>query len=440
MNLKNKAYLVSISLHIFLFAFCWTILSEMGNKILFVGPILVISLGCFHWLIGKAMQPLEYITTFSTLLKEREFTIRFNRLNQPELNKLIVQFNLMLTRLHKERLKVGERRDVFQQLMSESPVGVLLLDFSNNITDLNQAAERLLKISKKQVLNKNMQELSVGNIAYLQSIDAGTSELITGGDGERLKIGHFCIHDRGFQRSFFTISEMTGDVIQAQKSAYEKLIRSMSHEVNNTIATTNSLLESCLSFQEQLNGDDRDDFRQAINIVINRSQRLNEFMQAYADVVKLPLPKVLEFDFSQLVKNLSILFFAECNNRKIEFDLNIDDNVPIVADAHLIEQALVNVIKNAIEAIDNEGVIEITLRNNKEVALLSIKDSGCGLSNDTKENLFTPFFTTKESGQGVGLMLVQEIINLHDFEFSIKNNTNGIGVIFEMQTSPSSFQ
>lgn len=446
MSLKNKLLLVSVLLHVFFFSFAFVFREVIGYWFFLIELVLIISLSIFIWLIRKALQPLEYIDIFSTLLKEEEFTSRFSYLNQSDLDKLISQFNILLERLHKERLVAGERHHVFEKLMDESPIGVLLLDTNHQISEYNPSAIRLLQnIDQSKLTDKNFKlEIQSINKNYsLQNIAINQHQLISRGDGKRLKIGHYQFRDRGFYRSFYLIEEFTNSLIKSQKESYENLIKTMSHEVNNTIAITNSLLESSLSFKEQLSQESAVDFEKALRIVIARCYSLNQFMQGYSEIVKLQKPVKMQFNLTQLVENLSNLFYSEMSKNKIHLKMDLEKDLHINADPHLVEQALINILKNAIEAIedrqqnDNRNEIEIKLKFKFELKTiqLDIIDSGCGISSEVKQQLFTPFFTTKATGQGIGLMLIDEILTSHDFQYQLNNNQSQLGACFRVSFS-----
>ncbi|PHS16877.1 MAG: hypothetical protein COA86_11500 [Kangiella sp.] len=446
MSLKNKLLLVSVLLHVFFFSFAFVFREVIGYWFFLIELVLIISLSIFIWLIRKALQPLEYIDIFSTLLKEEEFTSRFSYLNQSDLDKLISQFNILLERLHKERLVAGERHHVFEKLMDESPIGVLLLDTNHQISEYNPSAIRLLQnIDQSKLTDKNFKlEIQSINKNYsLQNIAINQHQLISRGDGKRLKIGHYQFRDRGFYRSFYLIEEFTNSLIKSQKESYENLIKTMSHEVNNTIAITNSLLESSLSFKEQLSQESAVDFEKALRIVIARCYSLNQFMQGYSEIVKLQKPVKMQFNLTQLVENLSNLFYSEMSKNKIHLKMDLEKDLHINADPHLVEQALINILKNAIEAIedrqqnDNRNEIEVKLKFKFELKTiqLDIIDSGCGISSEVKQQLFTPFFTTKATGQGIGLMLIDEILTSHDFQYQLNNNQSQLGACFRVSFS-----
>ncbi len=433
MRLKTKLVTLSIIVHAFLFTVAALFHEELGYWLLAVECVLVLSLVIFIHLIKKGLQPLEYLDTFSSLLKEQEFTARFSTLNQSELDQLIEQFNRMLQQLHAERLAIGEQRGVFEKLMAESPIGVLLFDFEQRLSDINPAAEHLLEIQKHELLGKNLNQIDAPAMKYLKDIEVNSHQLVTTQKGGKIKIGHYDIYDRGFSRSFYMIYEMTSDIVQSQKAAYEKLIRLMSHEVNNTIASTNSLLESSLNFKDQLDADSQVDFEHAINIVINRCASLNEFMRGYAEIVKLAKPYKANLDITQLLQNLITLMHADCQQRQCEIVQYADEPHIIKADAKLLEQALINIFKNALEAIGSNGQVEVRLSSTESSLVLSISDTGSGISEEAASQIFTPFYTSKESGQGLGLMLVREILDLHGFSFELSNNKSGPGATFSIQ-------
>lgn len=432
MTLKKKFFVANFLLHSVLFALTFIFYFELGKLLILVEFILVISIISFTKMINKALQPLEYIEIFSSILKEKEFTARFSYLAQKDLDQLIEQFNLMLKRLHQERLEIGEQKGVFQKLMTESPIGVVLFDYEDRISDVNPAAEKLLGITKQDVVEKNLNQINRSMTNHLKEIAIDSHQLVVAEQGRRLKIGHYAIRDRGFERSFFMLFEMTSEIIESQKLAYEKLIRLMSHEVNNTIAITNSLLESCLTFKSQLDSGTQEDFEKAVSIVINRCGSLNEFMQGYADIVKLSKPIRASFNLTKLVKDLTFLFHAECQKRDITIKFEQQNDLYINADASLIEQALMNVLKNSVEAIKDTGEICIELFKINDSIQLEVSDSGCGINDEVEQQLFTPFFTSKDSGQGLGLMLVREILKLHNFEFSLQNRIDCQGAIFRL--------
>jgi signal transduction histidine kinase len=149
-------------------------------------------------------------------------------------------------------------------------------------------------------------------------------------------------------------------------------------------------------------------------------------MKSYADIIRLPDPTLRDCNVLDLVQNCVELFRRESEEKRIAWQWKIQEEIPpILLDKSQIEQVLVNVIKNAIEAIGTDGTITIRTGNGEKKYFLLIEDTGSGISEEARKNLFTPFFSTKDYGQGIGLTLVQEILNRHNFGFSLEGKPGG---------------
>jgi signal transduction histidine kinase len=169
-------------------------------------------------------------------------------------------------------------------------------------------------------------------------------------------------------------------------------------------------------------GEDRQDFETALNVVLDRTDRLNVFMRNFADVFRLPPLNPQPCDARSLIEDVAFLFKAECAKRRIEIVWDEQTNLePVLLDRGQMEQVFVNVLKNAIEAINDSGAVTIRLGKQAGRSYVVIEDTGCGIAPAARANLFTPFFSTKDNGQGIGLTLVQEILDHHGFEFSLES-------------------
>ncbi len=257
------------------------------------------------------------------------------------------------------------------------------------------------------------------------ALERAASAVVTLTGGRRAKASRGSFMDRGFSRTFLLVEELTEELRHAEKAAYEKLIRMLSHEVNNSVAASNSLLTSCLAFAEQLPGESRTDLEGALQVVMNRTAQLGAFMKAFADVVRLPEPRVAPGDLHDLLGHLHRLMTAEAERRGIGIGLELAPVPDVRFDRTLMEQALVNIIKNAIEAADRGGRVVLRTGLADRRVYLQVEDSGPGLAPEVRAHLFTPFFSTKESGQGIGLTLVQEVLTRHGFAFTLDSAEQG---------------
>jgi nitrogen fixation/metabolism regulation signal transduction histidine kinase len=350
--------------------------------------------------------PIQLIETGAELIAERDFTSRFVPVGQPEMDVLIDVYNRMIDRLREERLAVEEQGRLLQQIVEASPAAIVICDFDGKVERINPAAERLLGSSLPDSIT---------------SIPPGESRLVPHLGARRLKVSRAEFRDRGFAKSFYVIEEMTEELRVTEKAAYEKLIRMMSHEVNNSVGAVRSLLESSLRYAPQVGEADRGDFTSALTIASARIDALNRFMSAFADVVRIPQPHPTPARVDELVERVTALLRPELEQRDIRVSLALEDRRRYDIDVSQIEQVALNVFRNAIEAVGRDGTIGVTFAD----GVLTVADSGPGITEAIRSELFTPFFTTKRDGRGLGLTIVHEILANHGFAFSLANGEGG---------------
>jgi len=433
LSLKSRLYGLTILLHLILLVAAYWYIDDAKLEFVFVEIVLVISLVAFTLLIRKILAPFQYVDLFSEVLNEQEFTTRFSHTGNRELDNLMSMFNQMLNQLYEERLKLGDRKGMLQQLLDSIPSAILIFDYSNTISQLNPTAEKLLQVNEDKVKGFKLEALTHPIAKDLSLLELGKSKLINDTQGNRFRCQKNRFKDRGFDRSFIIVQELTTELKASEKQAYEKVIRLMSHEVNNTMAATSSMLKSCLHYSKDINPDERSDFVDAIQLAIERTQNLNQFMQDYAQVVRLPEPSLESCNLYHLLLSMEKLFEEQFKKANISFELpNIQpEQTSIQADKNQLEQVIINIIKNALEAIGDNGNIRSQIVSNEDSIKLRILDSGPGISQAEHKNIFTPFYTTKSDGQGIGLMLVREILEAHKFPFRLYNHEEG-GACFEV--------
>jgi two-component system nitrogen regulation sensor histidine kinase NtrY len=430
---KIVAYLILI--HGVLAAISFFVLRENRLWLLAVEALFALSITLGYLLVRSFFVPLELIRTGAELISERDFTSQFREVGQPEMDALIRIYNQMIGRLREERLKAQEQHYFLDRVLAASPAGILTLDFDGRVNLLNPSARELLGLGD-EALGKRLEELSLGTA--IAGIPLGESRVLTHGR-RRLKVSRTELFDRGFPRHFLIVEELTEELRASEKAAYGKLIRMMSHEVNNSVGPVSSLLDSFRGYSDQLAEEDRQDFTHAVTVAIARLERLGAFVNGFAEVVRLPPPDRRPCDVRQLLDEILVLVRPELERRRIQVVWDHPEPraliPPIDLDRNQFEQVLVNVLKNAMEAI-SEGHREdgrITLRLALEAApaalvdasghrpVLRVGDSGPGIPDDARPLLFTPFFSTKRDGRGLGLTLIQEILTQHGFDYGLEN-------------------
>src|SRR5688572_10270214 len=266
---------------------------------------------------GKALRPVEFMQSIKATFQDRAFGSRVKSPGVRELDELVGLFNALLEELHREQLKLGEQKGFFDKLLQATPIGIVIFDFDDYISNMNPAAEAMLDLQFQQVRSGTLGDQPSSLASAITEHQQLLPALITLPDGKRFRVQQSVFYDRGFQRKFLLMEELTQEMQLAERNAYEQLIQMTSHEVNNTIGATNSLLGGCLDYCAQLRKSDQEDFTQALEVVIARNGRLAEFMQRLAQVVHLPAPDCQPVDLSQLIQNTKAMFGAELRNRNI---------------------------------------------------------------------------------------------------------------------------
>jgi two-component system, NtrC family, nitrogen regulation sensor histidine kinase NtrY len=443
MKLSTKFILFIIVIHAVTIALSFYIFRE--NKLIFIASefFIVISLMICWSLYTELIAPLNLLTTGIDALRDKDFSIKFVETGRYEMDKLIGVYNAMLDQLRTERTVQQEQHFFLEKLIQTSPTGILILDFDENIYDLNPKASNILNLDKKQFKGRPLSIFDNLLIKAIEKLEKGASTTVNTEGGKKFKIQKSAFIDRGFQRIFVMIEELTTEIFEAEKQAYAKVIRMMAHEVNNSIGAVNSILDTVGHYLPPLGGTRGADAEvaNALKIAIERNDHLNHFMRNFADVIRLPEPRKEHFDLTVLVKNVATLMEYKAKEKHISFDFQIEHPLSpegnrdvaalhILADLGQIEQVLINIVKNAVEAQDKtSGFIQFKIDKDKRE--LSIIDNGKGIPKEIEPMLFSPFFTNKNGGQGIGLTLIREVLTNHGFAFSLNNRKEG-GVIFKI--------
>lgn len=402
MSLRTKFLTHLIAVHLMLGVAAAFVLRERPMLLFALESVFVLSIILSVRFVRALFVPLELVRTGAELIGEQDFTSRFVKIDQPEMDMLIDVYNRMMDRLREERLAAEEQHQLLQKIVEASPAGIVICDFDGHIQQMNPAAREILRSAQDDSWR-----------------DA--SKLITQIGGRRVKVSRTEFRDRGFAKSFYLLEELTEELRISEKSAYEKLIRMMSHEVNNSVGAVRSLLESSLRYAPQIGEEDRADFESALTIASARIDALNRFMAAFADVVRIPPPARTPTRVANIVERVGALLRPELEQRAIRLTLDVEDRGTYDVDENQIEQVVLNIFRNAIDAVGRDGTIRATLRD----GALAIADSGPGIAEAIRSELFTPFFTTKRDGRGLGLTIVQEILANHALPFSLQNREGG---------------
>jgi two-component system nitrogen regulation sensor histidine kinase NtrY len=403
----------------------WLVWSASPLWLLAVEAALLLSLAVGIGLVRRAISYRALAADAGRLVHDEAFTSRFLPVGEPDVDELIALYNRMVDRLRDERVRLAEQHQFLAQVLAASPSGVVVLGFDGEVTSLNPAAARLLHVASTST-GRPLSALGVPLATAMAALADGESRVVGVDGSARVRVQRGGFVDRGFPRAFFVLEELTGELRQAERAAYEKLIRVMSHEVNNTVASSTSLLQSSLTYARELGDESRRDFEAALGVVIARTSQLNDFMKGFADVFRLPPPAKQPCDLVAILERVMALLSARPEAAGIAWRWELDaPAIRLSADPAQLEQAILNVVKNAVEAVDGTGTVTIRATSKTAPPILVIEDSGAGLTAEVQANLFTPFFSTKPNGQGIGLTLVGEILAGHGFDYALERTDRG---------------
>ncbi len=424
--MSKKWTLIWLTVVFALFLFLAIHTFHENNPVLLIGSEIAIPIlySITVWVIIRTLKPISSIGRSLNLLREEDFSITMVKTGNKDVDSIIEVYNSMIKRLREERLSVREKNQFLDLLIESSPLGIVIVDLDDRITDINKAAYKCLGLQPGDYSGKYLHELN-SNLAYeIEKINFEKKQLIVPADGQKYLCRKLYFMDHGFRHPFYIIEEFTEEIRKAEKEAYGKLIRMMAHEVNNTVGSVNSILSAVQANRDSFTEPEQDETIKVLSVAIQRNHQLNRFMQNFSDVIKLPLPEMETMNVNESVKVVLDSFSTYLKERNITVDTRFVKESPIIyADRSQMEQVFANIIKNSAEAINNKGRIIVTTRINP--VIISFEDNGTGLSKEVSERIFTPFFTTKPGGQGIGLTLVREILSNHGFSFSFSNKKSG---------------
>ena len=371
----------------------------------------------------RTLQPYDTLISGMELVRDLDLTTRLAPSGQHETDIIVRTFNDLLARLRTEHLSLEEQYTFLSLLIEASPMGVVQCDLDGNITSMNPAARSMMK----PVISEAMQRLPLGSETTVRlSSEPGV-----------YRISHLSFPDRGYQHPFYLIESLTSEVRLAEKAAYERVIRMIAHEVNNSVAGIISALDNAA--------------------LRDRLLAMSAFVTRFAEVVKIPAPQLQLCDLSEEVEACRPFLENLCLNSNVRLDFHLtDDAIPVHLDPVLFQQVLVNIVKNSVESIKDsppepvqaehsvppswhptrEGVITVAIQkllpsNHHAPSLtgraggessLTITDNGRGISPEAAQHLFTPFFSTKPQGQGIGLLLIRDILTAHGCTFTLQTD------------------
>jgi nitrogen fixation/metabolism regulation signal transduction histidine kinase len=353
-------------------------------------------------------------------------------LGLPHSDPLAEKIAQVRDKIYSSRLEAEVQAQYFQTLLVHIDIAILVVDVDNNIVHKNPASEKLL----------GTLEEDINSLGQLKDLITKTSNNLratipwqTGEQVDTLSVHISNCKIQGKSLKLVSVQSIYQALLAKEQQAYKRLTKVLTHEVANSITPLASLAHTAIDLlPEQLTFDDAEDkvdLNEALVTLASRTSQLSTFIKSFHQITTLPKPNLQELDLSLLIERILTLFREQTRKANIKLTFDHQSSCLVVADGAQIEQALINIIKNALEAVSQSEYKEITLtlyqqynKNSAQHLLLDIEDTGSGIAPHVIEQIFVPFFTTKKQGSGIGLSLSRQIMIQHggDLKYVTKPN------------------
>jgi two-component system, NtrC family, nitrogen regulation sensor histidine kinase NtrY len=383
--------------------------------------ILGVWLGFSFGLRERVVSPLRTLANLLEAMREGDYSIRARHSKSDDpLGEVMQQVNAMSATLREQRLGAMEATTLLRKVMEEINVAVFAFDGDRRLRLVNRAGERLLNEPSERLLGESAELLGLGQ--YLEGDAQRTEQRKFPGGTARWGVSRSLFREGGRPHQLVVVTDLTRPLRAEELKAWQRLVRVIGHELNNSLAPIKSIagsLESILA-REPRPADWEADTRSGLAVIAARSEALSRFMSAYATLAKLPRPTMAPVCVPELVRRVAGL------ETRVPPMIVAGPEIVIQADADQLEQLLINVIRNAADAsLETGGAVRVGWNRNNGHLTVWVRDEGPGLPNTA--NLFVPFFTTKPAGSGIGLVLSRQIAEAHGGTLTLQNASDGPG-------------
>lgn len=370
---------------------------------------------------GRVVFPLRTVSNLLAALREGDFSIRARGANRTDvLGEVLREVNALGETLRQQRLGALEATALLRKVMEEIDVAVFAFDGVGRLRLVNRAGERVLNHPAEALLGRTASEL--GLAACLTGETPRIVQATFPGKSGRWEIHRGSFREGGLPNQVLLISDLSSALRDEERQAWQRLIRVLGHELNNSLAPIKSVAENLGSMlgRKDRAPDWQEDMRAGLNVIAARTDGLARFMNAYARLAKLPPPAFRDVDIGSCVRRVVGL------ERRLGIDLATGPEIQIEADPDQLEQVLINLLHNAVDAsLETGGGVRVGWSQSNGYVEVWVEDDGPGIPNST--NLFVPFFTTKPSGSGIGLVLSRQIAEAHGGSLVLENRESHRG-------------
>jgi two-component system nitrogen regulation sensor histidine kinase NtrY len=369
----------------------------------------------------RVVRPLQTISNLLAALREGDYSIRGRGAERDDaIGAVMLEVNALGETLRTQRLGALEATNLLRTVMAGIDVAVFAFDGDKHLTLVNHSGERLLAQPAERLLGRPAAELGLADC--LEGESSRTIQITFPGGMGRWGMRRGSYHEGGLPHELLLLTDLSHALREEERQAWQRLIRVIGHELNNSLAPIKSIagsLESLLDRQPPPS-DWKDDMKSGLTVIATRSDALSRFMGAYSRLARLPQPHLGPVEVSAWARRVVGL------ETRMPIAVRTGPELTIKADSDQLDQLLINLLKNAVDAaLETGGGVVLGWKANAAYLDLSIVDDGPGISN--MANLFVPFFTTKPEGSGIGLVLCRQIAEAHGGTLTLENRKVGHG-------------
>ncbi|AFL88309.1 histidine kinase [Terriglobus roseus DSM 18391] len=385
-------------------------------------------------------RPLQTLSNIVSSLREEDYTFRARGARRGDsMGDLALEINALASTLQRQRNSALDALALVDSVISSMPAPLLAFDASGRLRLLNNAAERALHLHPRSALGQDASQLKLSALTGLRDGEVYAPEddgrTALEGSPVRWSVRRSTFRLQGVPHTLFVLSDVAAALREEERLAWQRLIRVLGHEINNSLTPIKSIASMLRSRPIPFGNSnhttqDLYEFQRGLVVIEDRADSLNRFLQAYQQLSRLPQPRMTEVDLMTLVEQTTPL------ETRAAVRVLPSPDIVIQGDPDQLQQVLINLLKNAAEAsihteaADDAAFIDLSWTIDGASLSLHIVDNGAGLANP--ENLFVPFYTTKEHGTGTGLTLSRQIIAAHGGALSLRNRQDSTGCIAEI--------
>jgi two-component system nitrogen regulation sensor histidine kinase NtrY len=372
---------------------------------------------------SRVVFPLRTLSNLLAALREGDFSIRARGANiEDALGEVLREVNALGETLLKQRLGALEATALLRKVMEEVDVAVFAFDGAGTLRLVNRAGERTLAQPEEQLRGRTAEELGLQEC--LEGETPRIAQIAFPGKSGRWEIHRGSFREGGLPHQLLVITDLSRALREEERQAWQRLIRVLGHELNNSLAPMKSIAENLISILGRRDRDRasdwQEDMRSGLGVIAARTDGLARFMNAYARLAKLPPPIFQPVNVGQWIQRVAGL------EPRLPVQLKPGPDIRIQADQAQLDQLLINLLHNAVDAaLETGGGVRVGWSRVDGFIEVWVQDDGPGIPNPT--NLFVPFFTTKQSGSGIGLVLSRQIAEAHGGSLTLENRESQRG-------------